>query len=140
MSVYQHCCHGGWKGLINEVNFYLISSTPDQSHRLPTTKEEDTVNSDDSDIEPLNQDLIMESRSKRNFFSKVALKLGLKRSEPTREEVFESMDISSLKIKEEVLSKYELERTPMPLLKNFIIQNIDASFINSSQRIDTKAK
>ncbi|CAI2385864.1 unnamed protein product [Moneuplotes crassus] len=109
----------------------LSQSTPDQSHQLETNKGLETVNSDDSYSEPSHFPKIPESSAKKNFFSKFALRLGLKKTEVVKKK--------PLKINENVLSKYELERIPIPLLKNFIVQNIDPSFISTGRKVRTKS-
>ncbi|CAI2385643.1 unnamed protein product [Moneuplotes crassus] len=105
----------------------LSKSTPHESHQFCTNRDGETISSDESDSESSHLLKVEESPSKQNFFSKFALKLGLKKTEPSKKK--------QLEIKDDVLSRYELERTPMPLLKNFIIQNIDSSFISSGKKL-----
>lgn len=87
-----------------------------------TLKSEESVSSEeDSDKSLIIQE---ESKAKKNFFQMVGSLLGLNRNRPS-EIIEHNININDVEVKDFVLSKYELDRTPIPLLKNFFVHEID---------------
>ena len=75
------------------------------------------------------------NHSKKNIFQKVTEVLRLKKLQNTSRETIEhSISIDQIKIKDFVLSRYELERIPIPLLKNFCFQELEVKESTENSR------
>lgn len=67
-----------------------------------------------------------ENITKRNFFQKVGAIFGIKKNQPPEDIIEHNINIDEIEIKDFVLSKNDLECTPVPVVKNFLFQDDDA--------------
>lgn len=63
--------------------------------------------------------------TKKNFFQKVGAIFGIKTNLPREDIIEHNININEIEVKNFVLSKYDLECTPVPVVKNFLFQDED---------------
>ena len=104
----------------------LIRSDWNSKISLPLTSEEIEKEESFEDIqsEQVTQMIFEEEKIKRNFFQRVGAILGLKKSKSETISILENVNITKIKLKDFALSKHELDRIQLPLLKNFSVQHL----------------